>query len=187
VHLCDAGQNEQRKISLLKAYGAEVVITPTAVPPDSPESYYSVANRLAAETPGGFQPNQYYNQANPDTHYHHRTRDLATDRRQGGRICGGRRHRGTVTGTGRLKEHNPDLIVVGADPEDRCSGGDVRPYKVEGVGEDFWPGVRSTIVDRCACQRQGLVSNGAARDPEEGILGGLWHCDVGGAAGCDGF
>src|SRR5919205_896587 len=57
------------KIALLKAYGADVVITPTAVPPESPESYYRVADRLARETPGGFQPNQYYNQANPETHY----------------------------------------------------------------------------------------------------------------------
>jgi len=140
------------KISLLKAYGAEVVITPTAVPPDSPESYYSVANRLAAETPGGFQPNQYYNQANPDTHYH--TTGPEIWRQTDGKVdvfVAGVGTGGTVTGTGRfLKEHNPDLIVVGADPEGSLlSGGDVRPYKVEGVGEDFWPGTFDpTIIDR---------------------------------------
>src|SRR5437763_7653875 len=107
------------KLSLLKAYGAEVVITPTSVPPESPESYYRVADRLARETPGGFQPNQYYNQANPETHYH--TTGPEIWRQTDGKIdvfVAGVGTGGTITGTGRyLKEQNPDVLVVGADPE----------------------------------------------------------------------
>ncbi len=140
------------KIALLKAYGAEVVITPTAVPPDSPESYYRVADRLARETPGAFQPNQYYNSANPDTHY--RTTGPEIWRQTEGQVTvfvAGVGTGGTITGTGRfLKEQNPEVVVVGADPEGSIlSGGDLRPYKVEGVGEDFWPGTFDPeIVDR---------------------------------------
>ncbi len=140
------------KIALLKAYGAEVVITPTAVPPESPESYYRVADRLAAETPGGFQPNQYYNQANPDTHYH--TTGPEIWRQTEGKIAAfvaGVGTGGTISGTGRyLKEQNPDILVVGADPEGSIlSGGELRPYKIEGIGEDFWPGTFDpNIVDR---------------------------------------
>lgn len=140
------------KIALLKAYGAEVVITPTAVPPESPESYYRVADRLARETPGGFQPNQYFNQANPETHY--RTTGPEIWRQTDGKIdifVAGVGTGGTVTGTGRyLKEQNPDIMIVGADPEGSIlSGGDLRPYKVEGIGEDFWPGTfEPTIIDR---------------------------------------
>ncbi len=140
------------KIALLKAYGAEVVITPTAVPPESPDSYYRVAERLAAETPGGFQPNQYYNEANPRTHY------LSTGpeiwRQTDGKIT----HfvasvgtGGTISGTGRyLKEQSPDLVVIGADPEGSIlSGGQMRPYKVEGIGEDFFPGTFDpSVIDR---------------------------------------
>src|SRR5579884_3555116 len=140
------------KIALLKAYGAEVVITPTAVPPESPDSYYRVADRLAKETPGGFQPNQYYNEANPRTHY------LSTGpeiwRQTDGRIT----HfvasvgtGGTISGTGRyLKDQNPEILVVGADPEGSIlSGGELRPYKVEGIGEDFFPGTFDpAIIDR---------------------------------------
>lgn len=140
------------KIALLKAYGAEVVITPTAVPPESPESYYRVADRLAEETPGGFQPNQYFNQTNPDTHFHTtgpeiwRQTDGAIDVFVAGVGTGG-----TISGIGRfLKEQNPDIMVVGADPEGSIlSGGDLRPYKVEGIGEDFFPGTFDPdIVDR---------------------------------------
>jgi cystathionine beta-synthase len=131
------------KISLLKAYGAEVVITPTAVPPESPDSYYRVADRLARETPGGFQPNQYYNKANPDTHYH--TTGPEIWRQTEGRlrhVVAGVGTGGTISGTGRyLKEQSKDVVVVGADPEGSLlSGGELRPYKVEGIGEDFWPG-----------------------------------------------
>src|SRR5579884_2897798 len=140
------------KISLLKAYGAEVVITPTAVPPESPESHYRVADRLARETPGGFQPNQYYNQANPETHYH--TTGPEIWRQTEGKInafVAGVGTGGTISGTGRyLKERNPDIMVVGADPEGSIlSGGELRPYKVEGIGEDFWPGTFDPgVVDR---------------------------------------
>ena len=110
----------QEKISLLRAYGAEVVITPTAVPPESPESYYRVADRLADEIPGAFQPNQYFNPENPaDPLRDDRPRDLGTDRRHDRRV----RRRASAPaarsrGVGRyLKEQNPDVLVVGADPE----------------------------------------------------------------------
>lgn len=140
------------KIALLKAYGADVVITPTAVPPDSPESYYRVADRLALETPGGFQPNQYYNQANPETHYHTTGPEIwqQTDGKVDTFVAGVGTG-GTITGTGRyLKERNSEILIVGADPEGSLlSGGELRPYKIEGIGEDFWPGTFDpAIVDR---------------------------------------
>src|SRR5256714_10360679 len=107
------------KVALLRAYGAEVVITPTAVPPESPESYYRVADRLTEEIPGAFQPNQYFNQENPQAHYE--TTGPEIWRQTDGRIdvlVVGVGTGGTVTGTARyLKEQNPDLLVVGADPE----------------------------------------------------------------------
>jgi cystathionine beta-synthase len=169
------------KIGLLKAYGAEVVITPTAVPPDSPESYYRVADRLARETPGGFQPNQYYNQANPETHYN--TTGPEIWRQTDGEItvfAAGVGTGGTVSGTGRyLKEQNPDILVVGADPEGSIlSGGELRPYKVEGIGEDFWPGTfEPGIIDRWVRVSDRDSFRCARRiTREEGIL-------VGGSAG----
>src|SRR4051794_5945784 len=134
----------KEKIDLLRAYGAEVVVAPTDVPPDSPRSYYSVANRLTQEIPGAFQPNQYFNQANPQAHYESTGPEIWEQ--TGGRIThlvAGVGTGGTVTGTARyLRERNPDLVVVGADPEGSIyAGGDenVHPYLVEGVGEDFWP------------------------------------------------
>jgi len=169
------------KIALLKAYGAEVVITPTAVPPDSPESYYRVADRLARETPGGFQPNQYYNQANPETHY--QTTGPEIWRQTEGNVdvfVAGVGTGGTITGTGRyLKEQNPNIVVVGADPEGSIlSGGELRPYKVEGIGEDFWPGTFDPeIVDRWIRVGDRDSFRAARRiTREEGIL-------VGGSAG----
>jgi cystathionine beta-synthase len=169
------------KIALLKAYGAEVVITPTAVPPESPESYYRVADRLAMETPGGFQPNQYYNQANPDTHY--QTTGPEIWRQTEGKIdvfVAGVGTGGTISGTGRyLKEQNPDIVVVGADPEGSIlSGGDLRPYKVEGIGEDFFPGtLDANIIDRWVRVGDRESLRTARRiTREEGIL-------VGGSAG----
>ncbi|MGH2447794.1 MAG: cystathionine beta-synthase [Chloroflexota bacterium] len=140
------------KIALLKAYGGDVVITPTAVPPESPESYYRVADRLTMETPGGFQPNQYYNQANPETHY--LTTGPEIWRQTEGKIdafVAGVGTGGTISGTGQyLKEQNPDVLIVGADPEGSIlSGGELRPYKTEGIGEDFFPGTfNREIVDR---------------------------------------
>jgi cystathionine beta-synthase len=169
------------KIGLLKAYGAEVVITPTAVPPESPESYYRVADRLAKETPGGFQPNQYYNQANPETHYNATGPEIW--RQTDGKVTAfvaGVGTGGTVTGTGRyLKEQNPEILVVGADPEGSIlSGGELRPYKVEGIGEDFWPGTfEPGIIDRWIRVSDRDSFRCARRiTREEGIL-------VGGSAG----
>jgi cystathionine beta-synthase len=142
----------QEKIALLRAYGAEVIITPTAVPPDSPESYYRVADRLTEEIPGAFQPNQYWNPENPKTHYEITGPEVwaQTD----GEIdvfVAGIGTGGTISGVGRfLKERNPDIMVVGADPEGSVySGDEPRPYLVEGIGEDFWPGTFDPdVVDR---------------------------------------
>ena len=144
----------KEKIDLLRAYGAEVVVAPTDVAPDSPRSYYSVANRLTEEIPGAFQPNQYFNQANPQAHYESTGPEIWEQ--TGGRIThlvAGVGTGGTVTGTTRyLRERNPDLVVIGADPEGSIySGGDdnVHPYLVEGVGEDFWPETFDrSVVDR---------------------------------------
>ncbi|MEX1164523.1 MAG: cystathionine beta-synthase [Nitriliruptor sp.] len=129
------------KVSLMRAYGAEVVVCPTAVEPEDPRSYYSVSDRLAAE-PNAFKPNQYFNQANPQTHAFSTGPELW--RQTGGRIdafVAGVGTGGTVTGVGRyLKERKPDVTIVGADPEGSLYSGDtVRPYLVEGIGEDFWP------------------------------------------------
>jgi len=142
----------KEKIDLLRAYGAEVVVAPTEVPPDSPESYYRVADRLTEEIPGAFQPNQYFNQANPESHY--RTTGPEIWRQTGGQLThfvAGVGTGGTITGTGRyLKEHDDGIEVIGADPEGSIySGGEVKPYLVEGVGEDFWPeSFDPSVVDR---------------------------------------
>ena len=144
----------KEKIDLLRAYGAEVVVAPTAVAPDSPESYYRVADRLTEEIPGAFQPNQYFNPANPASHY--ATTGPELWEQSGGRITHlvvGVGTGGTVTGVGRyLKERNPALQVIGADPVGSIysQGEDaVKPYLVEGVGEDFWPATFDPeIVDR---------------------------------------
>src|SRR6476646_7252186 len=145
----------QEKVALLRAYGAEVVITPTAVPPESPESYYRVADRLTEEIPGAFQPNQYLNEENPSAHYDTtgpeiwEQTDGAIDVLVVGVGTGG-----TITGTGRfLKEQKPGLLVVGADPEgslfSAAPGEEARPYLTEGIGEDFWPETFDTsVVDR---------------------------------------
>src|SRR5918992_597747 len=142
----------QEKISLLRAYGAEVIICPTAVPPDSPESYYRVADRLTEEIPGAFQPNQYWNPENPRTHYETTGPEIwrQTDGRIDVFVCGVGTG-GTISGVGRfLKERRPDVVVVGADPEGSVySGDEPRPYLVEGIGEDFMPGTFDpTVVDR---------------------------------------
>lgn len=130
------------KIALLKAYGAEVVITQTAVPPDSPESYNGVADRLSREIPGAWRPNQFTNSANPEIHY--RTTGPEIWDQTKGKItvfvCGVGTG-GTISGVGKyLKERNPHIKVVGADPEGSVlSGGSPKPWKVEGIGEDFVP------------------------------------------------
>ena len=129
------------KISLLRAYGAEVVVCPTAVAPEDPQSYYSVSDRLAAQ-PNAFKPDQYFNPANPQSHVFSTGPELW--RQTDGQIDAlvlGIGTGGTTTGVGRyLKERKPDLTIVGADPEGSLySGDDMRPYLVEGIGEDFWP------------------------------------------------
>src|SRR5262252_9408350 len=130
------------KILLLKAYGAEVVIMPTNVPPDSPDSYNGVADRLAREIPGAWRPNQFTNLSNPEIHY--RTTGPEIWEQTEGRITAfvaGVGTGGTVSGVARyLKEQNPDVKIVGADPEGSVLSGDKpRPWKVEGIGEDFVP------------------------------------------------
>jgi cystathionine beta-synthase len=142
----------KEKIDLLRAYGAEVVVAPTDVSPDSPQSYYRVADRLTEEIPGAFQPNQYKNPANPQTHY--LTTGPELWRQSGGRIthfvCGVGTG-GTISGVARyLREQNPDVEVIGADPVGSIySNDEVHPYLVEGVGEDFWPETfDASVVDR---------------------------------------
>ena len=140
----------QDKRDVLRAYGAEVVVTPTAVPPDHPDSYYSVSDRITRETPGAWKPNQYANVNGPASHYASTGPEIWADTE--GRITHlvtGVGTGGTITGTGRyLHDVSADrpaadggrVVVVGADPAGSVySGGDGRPYLVEGVGEDFWP------------------------------------------------
>ena len=142
----------REKMDLLRAFGAEVVVCPTAVEPDDPRSYYRTADRLVAEIPGAFQPNQYFNPANPEAHYRQTGPELW--RQTDGEIdvfVAGVGTGGTISGTGRyLKEQNPDVAIVGADPEGSLySGDEVHPYLVEGVGEDFMPDTYdASVVDR---------------------------------------
>src|SRR5438093_12471925 len=169
------------KIALLKAYGAEVVITPTNVAPDAPESYNGVAERLTREIPGAWRPNQFTNLANPEIHY--RTTGPEIWEETDGRVTvfvGGVGTGGTLSGVGRyLKEQNPDILIVGADPEGSVLSGDSpRPWKVEGIGEDFVPKTfNSQMVDdwvRVSDAESFYVAGQLAR--REGIL-------VGGSSG----
>ncbi len=130
------------KVRLLRAYGAEVVITPTSVPPDSPESYNGVAERLAREIPGAWRPNQFSNIANPQAHYRHTGPEIWAQ--TNGRITvfvASAGTGGTLSGVGQyLKERNPDIKIIGADIEGSILSGDTpKPWKVEGIGEDFVP------------------------------------------------
>ncbi len=141
------------KVAVLKAYGAEIVMTPTSVPPEHPDSYYSVSDRLAAETPGAFKPNQFANLHGPRGHYETTGPEIWRD--TDGRVThfvAGVGTGGTISGTGRfLKEASSGAVtVVGADPEGSIySGGDIHGYLVEGVGEDFMPATFDpTVVDR---------------------------------------
>jgi cystathionine beta-synthase (EC 4.2.1.22) len=131
------------KVAVLKAYGAEVVVTDTHVPPEDPRSYYSVSDRLAREIPGAFKPNQFANQNGPRGHYETTGPEIWRD--TDGRVThfvAGIGTGGTITGTGRyLREASDDAVrIVGVDPDGSIySGGDLHGYLVEGVGEDFWP------------------------------------------------
>ena len=171
----------KEKMDLLRAYGAEVIVCPTAVAPEHPQSYYSVADRLTEETAGAFQPNQYHNPENPLAH--ERSTGPEIWEQTSGRIThlvAGIGTGGTITGTGRyLKRMNPAVQVIGADPEGSVySGGSGRPYLVEGIGEDFWPDTYdASIPDRVVMvsdRDSFLTARRMAR--EEGIL-------VGGSAG----
>jgi cystathionine beta-synthase len=133
----------QDKISVLRAYGADVVVCPSTVSPDHPDSYYSVARRLARETPGAWQPDQYANPDNPAAHYHSTGPEIwAQTEGKITHLVVGIGTGGTISGTGRyLKDKSGNKVrVIGADPEGSVySGGGGRPYLVEGVGEDIWP------------------------------------------------
>jgi len=184
VFVCPDKVSEDKR-NVLRAYGAEVVVCPTAVEPDDPGSYYSVSDRLVREIDGAWKPNQYANPHNPRSHYE--TTGPEIWQQTDGRITHfvtGVGTGGTISGIGRyLKEQNPDVQIIGADPAGSVySGGTGRPYLVEGVGEDFWP----STYDRDIADRIIEVSDGdsfaftrrLAR--EEGML-------VGGSSGMAAF
>jgi len=171
----------KEKMDLLRAYGAEVVITPTNVPNDSPESYYGVANRLAAEIASLFQPNQFHNHHNPEAHYH--TTGPEIWNQTGGQIThfvAGIGTGGTISGTARyLKDQNSKIHVVGADPEGSIYSGDIpKSYAVEGIGMSYLPEtVDLKVIDemvRVSDRESFLMARRITR--EEGLL-------VGGSSG----
>jgi cystathionine beta-synthase len=168
-----ADKQSEEKRALLRAYGAEVVICPTEVDPEDERSYYRVSDRLARETPGAWKPDQYSNPANPEAHY--RTTGPEIWEASGGQVThfvAGLGTGGTVTGAGYyLRERNPGIQVVGADPSGSVySGAPPHPYLTEGIGEDFWPGtydadvcdviVRVTDRDSMLMARKATASEG---------------------------
>jgi cystathionine beta-synthase len=172
-----ADKQSSEKQALLRAYGAEVVLCPTNVPPESPESYYSVAARLARDIPGAFKPDQYWNQENPGAH--EQTTGPEIWKQTDGRIT----HLvasvgtgGTITGAARfLRAQNPEIRVIGADPEGSVLSGDTaRPYLTEGVGEDFIPGTYDpALVDRWVrVSDRDAFAMARRLTREEGILAG---------------
>ncbi|HSS34730.1 MAG TPA: pyridoxal-phosphate dependent enzyme, partial [Patescibacteria group bacterium] len=172
-----ADKQSAEKQQLLRAYGAEVVLCPTNVAPESPESYYSVAARLARDIPGAFKPDQYWNEENPKAHEATTGPELwrQTDGRIG-HLVASVGTGGTISGVARyLKRQNPAIVVVGADPEGSVLSGDTaRPYLTEGIGEDFLPGTYDpAIVDRWVRVSDRDAFAAARRlTREEGILAG---------------
>ena len=157
--LCMPDKVSSEKVNLLKAFGAEVYLSPTAVEPEHPDSYYSVARRIASERPGAVLMDQYHNPSNPEAHYKSTGPELWEQ--TVGRIThfvAGMGTGGTISGIGRyLKEKNPKVTVIGADPvgsilkhyKETGKIGEARPYKIEGVGEDFIPTATDfAVVDR---------------------------------------
>src|ERR671925_632600 len=172
-----ADKQSVEKQSLLRAYGAEVVLCPTNVAPESPESYYSVAARLARDIPGAFKPDQYWNMENPAAHEETTGPEL-WDQTEGRitHFVASVGTGGTISGVGHvLKERNAAVQIVGADPEGSVLSGDTaRPYLTEGVGEDFFPGTYdASVIDRWVRVSDRDAFAMARRiTREEGILSG---------------